>query len=94
MGSSSRRQCGGEIHQGLAGVFCDLDLAFEHEDDEVVREVSLHYGFSKIKREVADTGYVVVVVIDQFSAAVVGYETVVLHKTCYVLKNIFVFATV
>ena len=68
----------------LAGKFY---LSLEYEDDEVVRKVGFHDGFSAVKGQIAYACDVVVVVVDQFCAVFVGYEAVILH---FSLKNIFV----
>ena len=70
----------------LAGNFC---LAFEDENHKMVIEVGFQDGFTFVERYIAYACDMAVVVIDQFSAVFVGYETVILHKILYGSKNIF-----
>ena len=61
----------------LAGDFC---LAFEDEDHEVVVEVGFQDGFSFFKGNVGYSCDVIIVVVDEFRAVLVGYEAVILHE--------------
>ena len=81
--SSFRNECHMVLADNLACVVLagDYRLAFEDEDHEVVVEVGFQDGFSFFKGNVGYSCDVIIVVVDEFRAVLVGYEAVILHET-------------